>query len=341
MQRVLGLVLVVALAWSGWWAFGAWGARAGFAGWFEARRSAGWVADYADLAVAGYPNRFDVTLTQPRLADPASGWSWEAPFFQVLALSYQPTHVIAVWPNDHLLAAPDAKLRILSAKTQASMVLRPGTALELDRMTLIADTLTLRQQGGAADGEETSMTALRGAIERQEADGGAQDARYRLGLSAQDLSLPPGLRRLIGAADSLPQRLSALRIDMVAGFDRPWDRSAVERARPQPTLIDLTLAEARWGDLDLALAGKVTVDAAGRPEGRMVIKARNWQEMVAMAQSAGALSPRVADQITGVLGMLARASGNPATLDLPLVFANGLMFVGPIPVGAAPLIRLR
>ena len=73
----------------------------------------------------------------------------------------------------------------------------------------------------------------------------------------------------------------------------------------------------------------------------MVIKARNWQDMVAMAQTSGALSPRIADQVTGVLGMLARASGNPATLDLPLVFSNGLMFVGPIPVGAAPVIRLR
>ncbi len=333
MRRLLGVVLVASLLWAGWWAFGAWGARTAFAGWFEARRSAGWVADYADLSVAGFPNRFDITLTQPRLADPATGWAWEAPFFQVLALSYQPNHVIAVWPPDHALAAPDAKLRILSAKMQASLVLRAGPSLELDRMTMVADTLTLR----AESGEEVSMTAFRSAVDRQDEG----PARYRFGISTQDLSLPPGLRRLVGAADSLPQRFSALSVDLVAAFDKPWDRSAVEQARPQPVLIDLSLAQAKWGDLDIAMAGKVTVDAEGRPEGRITIKAQNWQQMLAMAETSGALAPRVADQAEGVLGMLARASGNPNSLDLPLDFARGLVFVGPIPVGPAPVIRLR
>ena len=332
MRRLLVAVLVAATVWAGYWAVGAWGAQAGFAAWFADRRAAGWVAEYADLSVAGFPNRFDLTLTEPRLADPATGWSWQAPFFQVFALSYQPNHVIAIWPSDHQLATPQDKLRILSNKMQASLVLRAGTALELDRMTLVADTLTLQQQ----DGAETSMTALRGAVERQE---GA--ARYRYGLSAQDLSLPAGLRRLVGASDSLPPRFSALSLDMVAEFDRPWDRGALEQARPQPVLIDLTLAEAKWGDLELAVAGKVTLDADGRPDGRMTIKARNWQEMLAMAQAAGLLAPGIAGQAESVLGMLARASGNPATLDLPLDFARGLVFVGPIPVGAAPVIRLR
>ncbi len=337
MRRLLAVVLVAAAVWAGWWAFGAWNARAGFAGWFEDRRSAGWVADYADLTVAGFPNRFDITLTQPRLADPATGWAWEAPFFQVLALAYQPNHVIAVWPPEHLLAAPDAKLRILSAKMQASLVLRAGPALELDRMTMVADTLTLRQEGGTGAGEETSMTAFRSAVDRQD----GAPARYRYGISAQDLSLPPGLRRLVGASDRLPQRFSALSLDMLAEFDRPWDRSALEQSRPQPTLIDLTLAEAKWGDLELAFAGKVTVDAEGRPEGRIVIKAQNWQDMLAMAKASGALSAGMADQVTGILDLLARASGNPNALDLPLDFARGLVFVGPIPVGPAPVIRLR
>lgn len=336
MRRLVVAVTVAAMLWAGWWAVGAWGARTAFEGWFAAQRDAGWVADYADLGVAGFPNRFDITLSEPRLADPATGWAWEAPFFQVFALSYRPNHVIAIWPNEHLLSAPDGRLRILSNKMQASLVLEAGTALELDRMTLVADTLTLRPEGGAS-GEEVSMTAFRSAIDR-EPDAAA---RYRFGIDAQDLSLPPALRRLVGADDSLPPRLSALRMDMTAEFDRPWDRSAVERARPQPVLIDLTLAEVKWGDLELALAGKVTVDAAGIPEGRVTIKAQNWQEMLTMARTSGALSAGMADQVEGLLSLLARVSGNPATLDLPVDFVRGLIFVGPAPLGAAPVIRLR
>ena len=38
--------------------------------------------------------------------------------------------------------------------------------------------------------------------------------------------------------------------------------------------------------------------------------------------------------------MLARMSGDPETLDATLKFENGRAFLGPIPIGAAPVIRL-
>ena len=47
-------------------------------------------------------------------------------------------------------------------------------------------------------------------------------------------------------------------------FDKPWDRSAIEIARPQPREVDLRLAEAAWGGLRLMAAGRFTVDAEGR-----------------------------------------------------------------------------
>ena len=332
MRRLLVVVLVAAGLWSGWWMVGSQGAKAGFAGWFETRRAAGWQADYADLTLRGFPNRFDATFTDLVLADPGTGWVWSAPFFQVLALSYQPNHVIAVWPDRHRLSTPEGPVDITSAALTASIRVDAGPALALARANLVAETLTLTD----ARAEAATATALRAAVER--VDGTAES--YRIGFTAEDLSLPAGLRRLIGASDRLPPRLSAFRADLTARFDRPWDRSAIETARPQPVAIDLALAEAKWGDLELALAGKVAV-ADGTPEGSVTIKARNWREMLVMARTSGALAPALADQAEGILGMLARTTGHPETLDLPLTFRGGLTFVGPLPVGPAPRLVLR
>ena len=96
--------------------------------------------------------------------------------------------------------------------------------------------------------------------------------------------------------------------------------------------IDKTLGESVMSDLTLT---------DGTPEGRLTIKARNWQEILTMARSADLLSPALATQAKSVLGMLARAGGNPKTLDLPLDFKRGMLFIGPIPVAPAPRIFLR
>lgn len=332
MQRLLALLIGASILWGGWWFIGSSGVKTAFEAWFDERRAAGWVADYSDLSVQGFPNRFDTTLTDLHLADPGTAWAWQAPFLQLLALSYQPNHVIAVFPPEHLLASPAEKIRITSADTRASLKVDASTRLALDKANLVADTLTLTQENGDA----TSMTALRAAIERTE----GTEATYRIGLNATDLSLPGSLRRLLGASDSLPRTFSALQADLTATFSRPWDLTALETNRPQPTALTLTLAEARWGDLEIAIAGKLAI-SEGVPEGQITFKAKNWREILNMAQTAGALPESLAKQAEGVLGMLARANGNPNTLDLPLDLKGGYVFVGPIPVAPAPKIILR
>jgi hypothetical protein len=67
-------------------------------GWLDARAAEGWIAEYESDAHRGFPNRFDTTITGLDLADPETGVAWSAPFFQILSLSYQPNHVIAVFP---------------------------------------------------------------------------------------------------------------------------------------------------------------------------------------------------------------------------------------------------
>jgi hypothetical protein len=333
MKRLLIAIVVLACVWAGFWLSASTGLKSGFATWFEDRRAQGWVAEYSDLSVKGFPNRVDTHLSDLQLADPRTGWAWEAPFFQLLALSYRPNHVIAVWPNEQLLATPTQKFDITSNSLKASVVLDAGTRLPLNRANLVADTLTLQDR----EGQTTTMTALRAAIQH---DDEAPKA-YRFAVETDDFAPPMSVRGLIGASDALPRTFSALRAQFSVAFDAPWDLDAIERQRPQPTRLDLTLAEARWGDLEIWLAGEADVDSAGAMTGKFTIKLRNWRDILRMAVNSGQIPQGLGEQMEKGLGLLSQLAGNPNTLDVPLDIRRNVAFLGPIPVGQLPPLVLR
>ena len=75
---LLAIVILAALAWSGFWWFNASARERALDRWLAERRADGWQAEAADLRVTGFPNRVDVLVTDLRLADPEAGWSWHA-----------------------------------------------------------------------------------------------------------------------------------------------------------------------------------------------------------------------------------------------------------------------
>ncbi len=334
MRLLLTLTLVAAAAWAGYWFLGANGAQSAFAAWFEQRRAEGWAADYSDLQVRGFPNRFDATFDNLTLADPGTGLAWDAPFFQILALSYKPNHVIAIWPNDQLFATPLGKYRVTSSDMRASAVFQPDTDLALERATLTASTLGIKPTSTQTPLAANTVSL---AIERQPGDG----KTYRMGLSADNLAPSVPWVRRVDPKGTLPETLSAFTADFTVAFDTPWTRSAIETARPQPREIRVKLAQARWGQLDLRLAGKVVVDDKGLPTGQITIKARNWRDILQLAVNSGALIESLASPLEDGLDLIAQLSGNPETLDIPLDFRNGRMLLGPVPLGPAPVLAIR
>src|SRR6056297_2273408 len=333
MRVLLAVILVAAALWAGYWVIGSRATLSAFEGWLDARRAEGWVAETGSLDVQGFPNRFDVAFEDLILADPETGLAWEAPRFQIDALSYRPGHVIAVWPDELLVATPEEKFRVESRDMRASLVIAPDTALAPRRMTLTADYLRVTTE--ARPGETTALSTLSLAAERQEG------TAYRLGLRAEGLTLASRARARLDPEGRLPDRISGFEADVTASFDKPWDRSAIERARPQPTHLHVRLAEGRWGDLHLQAAGAVEVDANGWPDGELTLKARNWREIVTLMRAAGALPEGLASSVERGLGMMARLAGNPETLDIPLGLGGGRMWLGPVPLGPAPRLRIR
>lgn len=334
MRFLLVAVVVAALGWSAYWFFGARGTEQALRNWLELREAEGWVVSASDISTKGFPNRFDTTLTDLELADPETGVAWQAPFFQIFALSYKPHHIVAVWPDRQKLATPNQVVSITSADMRGSILFEPGVDLALDRTTIEFDSMGLVSTADWNAALENGLMSV-----RQTPDA---DNSYDFSLKATGLQMPRGARNAVSDSDMVSDRLETIQIDATIVFDAPWDRNAIEDQRPQPRRIDLKQARATWGQLDLRIAGAVTVDSNGTPSGEVTFKATNWREILQLAEETGAIPKELGGMVEGGLNMIARMSGNSKTIDVPLAIKDGRVTLGGlIPLGPAPNLTLR
>lgn len=333
MGRLIVFVLLAAAVWMGLWAAGSIVYEKQLSGWIEARRAEGWVADVGSLEVNGFPNRLDTTLTEVRMADPETGIAWSAPFVQFLSLAYKPHQVIAVLPDSHVFSTPIQSLKIGHEAARGSLFLEPSATLELDRAVIVIDALNV----GSNLGWDMTLGQGRFAVEKAPA---IQNG-YRIGLELAGLSPSIGVREVLDPGAVLPDTIDNMRIDATLRFTGPWDRRALEIARPQVTEIDLDDLSALWGEVTFRAAGRLSVDELGTPEGRLMIKAVEWRRLLDMAIGTGLVADTFRPALERALELMAGLEGPPDTLDAPLTFEKGFVSFGPIPLGPAPRIVIR
>lgn len=310
MKRYIGLLLAVALLWSGYWVVQRQALRAELTGWFDARQAEGWTASYDDIAIRGFPSRLDVTITAPVLFDPQTGLGWTAPFVQILGLSYQRDHVILAFADSQQLTLPDGAVQITSNGLRASLVTEGDAIL---RLNAEAESLTI------GDGVALAHPLMNFHH--------MASADYRLSLSAA----------AVATGDTSGDGLT---VQALVGFDAPWTLQALDGQRPQPVTLDIARADYRHDALEVALAGQVTADAEGRMSGEVTLRAQNWQALLDQAETAGTLPDTMAKPLRDALTLVASLSGRQDTLDLPLRLSRGAVSVGILPIGQAPRLRL-
>ena len=332
-RALIIVVLLAAVAWCGYWFVGARALDRNVEAWLAERRAEGWVAEAADTTVRGFPNRFDLTLTDVELADPETGLAWSAPFFQVLSLSYRPQHVIAVWPHEQSVATPFERIEVASEDVRGSLRLADLTTLALENATFVADAVTLASDAGWTAALDTGRLAARRVP--------ATEATYEIGIEALGLTPAEVVHGRLEPSAALPRQIGVLRLDAEIAVTAPWDRATIEVARPQPRRIDLRELRASWGRLDLRAAGALDIAADGTPQGEIAVKAVNWREILDLAVASGALPEALATTVERGLEALASASGSPQTLDATLTFRDGRIFYAFVPLGPAPRLVLR
>jgi hypothetical protein len=332
-RMFFGLLIIITIGWSAYWWVGSTAQQTGLTAWLDDRRAAGWVADYDDLSVKGYPSRFDTSITNLNLADPKSGWAWNTPFLQVLMLSYQPNHVIAVLPPEHVVSTPTERINVKSDVIRASIKFDANTDLALNAVSGEMENVILASNAGRT----SEMKAAKLATRQTTGVANSHDLFFQ----ADGVKPARIFTKLIDPDSQLPDVFDTLRIDVTAGFDAPWDRHAVEGKKPEFTALTVKDVSATWGEMNFQAKGDLTFDADGYPTGKLSVRAKNWKDMITLGVSAGAIPQDLQSTLEGGLGLLARLSGNPDTIDAPLSFKNGFISLGPIPIGRAPQLRLN
>ncbi len=311
----------MAALYSGYWFVAANAAREGAETALAEAGARGIEVQHQGLDLTGFPSRFDLTLTEPRVS--GAGWRWQAPFAQVFALSYSPWKLISALPNTQRLEVAGQGIEIASTRMQASLFLRPETVLPLDRFDAVMEGASLRGEAGWALGFASANASLIAQ------EGGAQ-AAFRM------LEIVPDQRVTAALNGALPAVVE--RFDVLAdlGLSQPLGL----RAEPA-ALTGVTLREAHlvWGPLKLTAAGALVPDPQGLAEGMVDLRVEGWQQGLAAAEAAGVVPEHFRVMLRSVLENLAAQSDQPGVLKLPLVMAQGQMRLGPLPLGPAPRLR--
>ncbi|MGP3695851.1 DUF2125 domain-containing protein [Rhodobacter sp. NSM] len=325
MRKIVGLVLVLAVLWAGWWVAGSVMVRKAAQEFFAQQKAAGRVAEYQGLSVRGFPNRFDLTVEEVRLGDPDSGFGWRAPFLQIFAMSWKPWHLIAAFPPEQRFEFPGQSVTVNASALRASLIVSPGGALALDRTASAGQAIVLRSSLGWTLRLDDARVASRRV--------GDDAASHEIGIDLQGLA-PEGALAEAAERAGLPPRLSELRFRAVTGLTAPVDRH-LGQTRPQLRTLDLRELRLIWGPLSLTGSGRLTVDGSGRPEGRIDLALGNWRQAIRIAAELGLIEADALPSWERALGVFAARSGGEE-LQVPLTMAEGWMNLGPLPLGPAP-----
>lgn len=333
MKRLLILIVVLAALGGIAWAVAAMTMQAAATRWLDDRQVEGWVVNVADVSVEGFPLDFETEFNDLQLADPETGVAWSTPRFRLEQQVFRLDRLAIYFPEAQTLASPEERLTLTSGTMFANLDVRPTANLALDGARgFLSDLELTSTQGWDLALEEADLT-----VERMS----GEDAGYQVDLIAFELRPPEAIRNRLDPAHVLPDLIDRLNVNTRARFDRAWDMDAVEVARPQPIQLEIEDVTATWGDMLFRATGTLEVTPGGVPEGELDVRAENWAAMLELAENAGILPERIRPTAEAMLEVLAGMNGSAENIDATLNFSNGRVFLGPLPLGPAPSLRIR
>lgn len=336
MRKLLFFSVVLVALWSGYWFVGSNAVRDGVEGWFADSASQGLLAENTGVTVAGFPNRWDLTVEGLHLADPDAAIGWTAPFVQVFAMTWKPWHIIAAFPPESRIALPDQLVTLSAQDLKASFRAAPSTDLPLAEVRLAGSLLGLASDRGWTFGLGDFTLGLR-------AEPALGAAGYELGFDLAPLTPDPAFVAAVKAVaipelppSDLPETVESLWGSIYLTFSAPLDRHA-GKTKPHLTRIEVNQFNLAWGKLAATAKGLVEADDQGFAAGEITVEITNWDRLPAILVAAGVVKPEMAPTIARGMQALAAQSPDLTILSLTLKLSDGQMSFGPFPLGPAPL----
>ena len=311
MRWLVGTILGLLALWSAYWVLGSTvisrqigPAIAGSNGLVQAE---GW-------DVAGFPNRFDLTVTNPVLRGP-NGWGWHAEFVQLLSMTWKPWNVIAALPNAQAFDTPYGPANLTSDRFMVSVEVEPKITAGLVEAVLEVETAVLHRPSAAPVALDKLVLAAKHV--------GGLD--YRLGATVAGLG--PVVTSPVGGV------LEGFRLDAVVSLTEALDRNA---AAPAVVAVDLKALSLTRGTMRLNGAGKVVAGPDGYGVGTIEMSVEGWRGLPDVLADFGLVAPELAPTLLRALEIIAKDQGDPEVLKLPLRYEAGNAYLGPLPLGPAP-----
>jgi hypothetical protein len=134
----------------------------------------------------------------------------------------------------------------------------------------------------------------------------------------------------------LPPTISEIRLRATATLTAPLDRHA-GKTQPRLAAVNLTDLTVTWGEIALKAEGGIAPDDKGLAAGRINLTVKNWRTVMPILVASGTVRPQLARTAETMLEGLARQTGDPEVLKVPLTMQDGWMSLGPIPLGPSPV----
>ena len=327
----LGVVVVVALAWTVFWFHAASVARATLTGWQEREAQLGRQFSCGSQTIGGYPFRFEV-----RCQDAGADLTGANPPLQIrakqllsVAQIYQPTLILAEIAAPLTVGEAGRKASLAADWTLAQASLR-GLPMRPERVSVAVDNLRLSE----AEGVQALFSA--------------RHAELHARLDPQS---PPD-QLVVDVAARLEQATSAAAgplLDEAVNVELSTVLHGLKDLKPKPVGELLRQLAAAGGDLQVVRAriarGAMLVDATGtlrvnlqgRLDGRLDVTIAGIDFRLierALPQLKASAGP-VGIGLLALLGEQTTLEGRPA-VSMPLRFTDGAASLGPLPLGRSP-----
>jgi hypothetical protein len=353
----LALVIVLAVAWSGFWYFAAAQAETTLAAWRAREAKAGRIHDCASQSIGGYPYRIEVNCVGPSTVLRGSGESLALRAKNLLAAVqvYDPTLIIAEITGPMLIGSAGQPPSYRANWTLAQSSVR-GMPYSPQRVSIVVDGPTVDRLHDSGGG--TVLKAGRIELHGRIVEGtAAANPVVQLVLRLGE-AVAPNLHPL--TQQPMNADISATVRGLTDLAPKPWPER-FRTIQAHNGSIEITSSRVQQGDTIAVSAGRLHLTARGTLEGQMqvtvvgienVLKALDLEEMMSRGQVGQTID--ALDQLVPGLGRLARKNAGPGVLaglgalgqnttlegkpavSVPLRFVDGQVLLGPFAVGRVP-----
>jgi len=326
----LGVVVLAALAWTGFWFHASSVARATLSGWQEREAKLGRQFRCGSQTIGGYPFRFEVRCQDAAADLPEASPPLQIRAKQLLTVSqiYQPLLILAEITAPLTVGEVGAKAPLVADWTLAQVSLA-GLPTRPERVSTAVDNLKLSQPGGDA----------------------LFFAKHAELHARVDPQSPPD-QLVLDVAARLEQATSAVAgpvLDQAVGLELSTVVHGLKDLNPKPVAELLRQLAAAGGDLQVVRAriarGTMLIDATGtlrlsqegRLDGRLEVTVAgiDFRLMERALPQLKANAGPVGIGLLALLGQQTTLEGRPA-VSMPLRFSEGAAFLGPLPLGRTP-----